>query len=68
MPKVMKLINRRAGSLPRPVQLPNKLRLFLVHKVALKMYFDRSEDTFFGATRKDDQNRLLNEKRNRAVI
>lgn len=68
MPKVTELISRRAGSLPRPVRLPNKLRLFLVHRAALKIYSDQREDTLFGAARKDDQNRLFNERRNRAVI
>lgn len=61
MPKVT-INSRRARSTPRSVQLPNQLRLFLVHKAALRTHSSQSEDTLFGAIRKDVQN-ICNERR-----
>lgn len=42
--------------------IPSNLRLFLVHRAALKTHSSQNEDTFFGAIRKGVRNVLLNKK------
>lgn len=42
--------------------IPNSLRLFVVHRAALKTHSSQNKDTFFGAIRKGVQNVLFNDK------